>query len=54
MKVKDLIEELQKFNPDGVVTVEILHGRDNDCMEAKAQAVEDSACSMVNPVIVAK
>ena len=54
MKVKDLIEELKKFNPDGIVSVEILSGGKNDGDFGKAVSVEDEACAMINPVIIAR
>jgi hypothetical protein len=52
MKNKELIEELQKFNPDGTATVFIQMG--DTKIEAKVVGVEDEACAMINPVIVAK
>ncbi len=58
MKVKELIEELQKFNPDGVVSVTTLGKNGNqflpDFAECKIVGVEDSGCALINPEIVAQ
>ncbi len=55
MKVKELIEELSKFNPDGVVSVTTIMpdggSADSDC---KVVDAEDSACALINPVIIAR
>ena len=53
MKVKELIEELQKFNPDGTVSM-LVDAERNQVIEAKVIGVEDEACAMINPVIVCK
>jgi hypothetical protein len=53
MKVKDLIKELQAFNPDGEVTVQTngLFGTiDDDC---KLIGVEDNGCALINPILIA-
>ena len=53
MKVKELIEKLQAFNPDGEVTVQV-KGRfgimGDDC---KLVGVEDSGCALINPILIA-
>lgn len=55
MKVKELIEELQKYNPDGVVSVTTISKRnkteDYDC---RVEAVEDNGCALINPIIIAR
>ena len=51
MKVKELIEELQKFNPDGTVEIRIIQtGKWNT--EAGVDDVKDTGCAMINPVLI--
>lgn len=57
MKVKELIEELQKFNPDGVVTVSTFTKNgmnlNENCGKCRITGVSDSADGEINPIIVA-
>jgi hypothetical protein len=53
MKVKELIEELEKFNPDGTVEVEII-AKNGTQGRRKVEGVEDSGCALINPVIIAR
>lgn len=58
MKVKELIEELQKYNPDGVVSVTTISGFTKlinpDFQDCKVIGVEDSGCALLNPEIIAQ
>jgi hypothetical protein len=50
MKVKDLIKELEQYNPDGTVTLQI--NRDALMAEAKAEDVKPDGCGMINVLII--
>jgi len=55
MKVKELIEELSKFNPDGVVSVTtIMSDGGTANYDCKVEGVEDRCCALINPVIIAR
>ena len=58
MKVKELIEELKKFNPDGVVYVTTVSGFTklihSDFQDCKVIGVEDHGCALLNPEIIAR
>ncbi|MDE2100101.1 MAG: hypothetical protein KGL39_22795 [Patescibacteria group bacterium] len=54
MKIKELIEELEKYNPDGQVEVDIIFpNRFPQDFSGKIQGVEPSGCGMINAVIIA-
>ena len=54
MKVKELIEELQKFNPDGTVEVEVLSKWNVYRYEGYVEEVESADCAMINPRIISR
>lgn len=55
MKVKELIEELSRYNPDGTVTVEFpTDRRGSTTTESPVIGVEEHGCGYINPVIIAK
>lgn len=54
MKVKELIEELKKYNPDGVVECVVLDSHGLTFDDTKVIAVEDAGCALINPRIVAQ
>ncbi len=53
MKVKELIEELQRFNPDGVVYVTTIEDGIKTDIDCRVEEVTPKGCSMINPVIIA-
>jgi len=54
MKVKELIEELQKYNPDSVVQCTVLDWYGGNAESGKVQSVEDDGCALIDPRIIAK
>lgn len=54
MKIKELIEELQKYNPDGQVSIglESNSGKKLSYSERKVLDVKSDGCGMVNAIIL--